>query len=278
MTVEDALLQTSPLNFPTATVYISPAVPITILDHYTRRPKDAVRVVGVLLGKKDEGKIQIYDCYPIPLTETEDSIDLDLDYIKVMNDLQSKIDSSLSMMGWYATGSTLDDTISQIHSYFKRENLFLLTDASLETDKITMKAYTTSPIAFDPTGLFFTELSVVVKAFNFIEKQCLDVLKNSIDEPKPIPKGNELLKLNIDNLLSMLTKLGGTVERAGKEEAQMDPDVTNSLIDALSNLTKSHDIEKATEQQIKDMINVMHLVKLTEEALKKGEEASSQVF
>lgn len=126
------------LNYPSTTygsvssrsiakVSVHPAALFSILDHYLRRndpeptstedpssssseeKKDASsspsnvqpsRVIGTLLGVHNENEVEIRSCFAVPHNESEEQVQLDIDYHKGMIDLHQKVNPEEVIVGW----------------------------------------------------------------------------------------------------------------------------------------------------------------------------------
>lgn len=85
----------------TAAFAVHPVVILSILDHHKRRNEDQYRVIGTLLGVRDtKGRIVVKNSFPIPHTEKDGAVVLDLDYQKTMTDLLAKVSHKEQVVGW----------------------------------------------------------------------------------------------------------------------------------------------------------------------------------
>lgn len=57
-----------------ASYEVSPLVLFNILDNYQRRNDDQFRVVGTLLGERRGNTVVVTNSFPVPHTETDDSV------------------------------------------------------------------------------------------------------------------------------------------------------------------------------------------------------------
>jgi hypothetical protein len=53
---------------------VRPLVIFNILDNFQRRNPEQARVVGTLLGQREGNTVVVTNCFPVPHTETEDSV------------------------------------------------------------------------------------------------------------------------------------------------------------------------------------------------------------
>lgn len=126
------------LNFPTAAygaplnsrsiskVSVHPAALFSILDHYLRRndpeskakgadgdgedAEDATpdgsgnaqpnRVIGTLLGTHNDNEVEIRSCFAVPHNETDDLVQVDMEYHRSMIELHTKVHPEEVIVGW----------------------------------------------------------------------------------------------------------------------------------------------------------------------------------
>lgn len=125
------------LNLPTATygaplnsrsisrVSVHPAALFSILDHYLRRndskapaegkrhsgdaPENATggsgnvqlnRVIGTLLGTHNDNEVEIRSCFAVPHNETDDLVQVDMDYHRSMIELHTRVHPEEVIVGW----------------------------------------------------------------------------------------------------------------------------------------------------------------------------------
>ncbi|KAG9618066.1 eukaryotic translation initiation factor-like protein 3 subunit F, partial [Aureobasidium melanogenum] len=109
---------TAPLN-----VSIQPQAIFAILDHSLRRPQDQERVIGTLLGVRSEDgtEVEIRNCYAVPHTETQEQVEVDMDYQKQMLQLHLRANPKEVLLGWYATSSDLNTFSALIQNFYGQQ-------------------------------------------------------------------------------------------------------------------------------------------------------------
>lgn len=125
------------LNFPSSTygaarsssrVSVHPACLFSILDHYLRRndnnpeadeeekadgeesaaPAEPSassnarpnRVIGTLLGTQSENEVEIKSCFAVPHHETEEQVQVDMEYHRQMIELYRRVHPEETIVGW----------------------------------------------------------------------------------------------------------------------------------------------------------------------------------
>lgn len=92
----------------TAEVIIHPLVLLSVADHYNRVAKDSQnRVVGVLLGNRSGGKIDISNSFAVPFEEDLNNPSvwfLDHNFLYTMYWMFKKVNSNEEIVGFYSSG------------------------------------------------------------------------------------------------------------------------------------------------------------------------------
>ena len=81
-------------------VVVHPTVLFSIVDAYERRPEEARRVIGTLLGSVEKGgyHVEVTNCFAVPHNESEDEVAVDMEFAKNMFDLHKKVLVSIKMI------------------------------------------------------------------------------------------------------------------------------------------------------------------------------------
>ena len=97
---------------------VHPTALLSILDHHQRTSTNK-RVVGVLLGSKHGNSTSAKNSFGVPFEEDKNVWFLDHNYLENMFALFKKINAKERIVGWYHTGSQLQENDLQIHQLFK---------------------------------------------------------------------------------------------------------------------------------------------------------------
>ncbi|KAL8876820.1 MAG: hypothetical protein Q9198_005049, partial [Flavoplaca austrocitrina] len=91
-----------------------------ILDHSLRRNADQERVIGTLLGVRSEDgqDVEIRNCFAVGHTETQEQVEVDMDYQKQMLALHLKASPKEVLVGWYATSAELNTFSALIQNFY----------------------------------------------------------------------------------------------------------------------------------------------------------------
>ncbi|CAD6888450.1 unnamed protein product [Tilletia controversa] len=126
-----------------------------------------VRVIGTLLGIRTDSEIEIRSSFAIPHKETEEQVEVDIEYHRKMAELHAKTHPGEVIVGWYATGAELNTYSALIQDLFSKEtgphqavHLTFDTDLSAaaeggkegqgEGDALGVRAYISSPLGLVP--------------------------------------------------------------------------------------------------------------------------------
>ena len=160
-----------------SSVRVHPQVVLTICDAFTRRPEDADRCIGTLMGYVAEGGyIEVTDCFTVIHQDDKDrGVLMDQDYHRKMVNLRSKVNTKEQVLGWFCTGSAIEDSSVVIHNFYLRpDSLFvpqpglpqpihMIVDTSLENDKLVIKAFMNKDTSVAETLVQFHEIPLKIQ-------------------------------------------------------------------------------------------------------------------
>jgi len=88
----------------TPSVTIHPTALFSILDHYLRRTNAQQRVIGTLLGTRNEGDnaVSVRTAFAVLHSETSEQVAVDMDYHRAMFELSHRVNPKESIVGWCA--------------------------------------------------------------------------------------------------------------------------------------------------------------------------------
>lgn len=130
-------------------VIVHPLVLLSVVDHYNRVAKDTKkRVVGVLLGSKSKGQVDVLNSYAVPFEEDSKSPNIwyfDHNYHENMFAMFKKVNAKEKVIGWYSTGPKIkacDLEINELMRRYTAEPVLCVIDVNPKTDlEIPTKAY-----------------------------------------------------------------------------------------------------------------------------------------
>lgn len=131
-------------------VKVSPLVVMNVSDSYTRRPQEAERVVGALLGAWTDNGLEVRNSYAVPHTESDGQIAIDVEYFRHMLELQLRAAPKDVLVGWYSTGSCIAPTDTLVHEFVARScsapPVHLVVDPSMANPRACVTAWMGSPL------------------------------------------------------------------------------------------------------------------------------------
>eukprot|EP00761_Pharyngomonas_kirbyi_P008621 gb/GECH01008633.1/.p1 GENE.gb/GECH01008633.1/~~gb/GECH01008633.1/.p1 ORF type:complete len:322 (+),score=82.18 gb/GECH01008633.1/:1-966(+) len=104
-------------------VTVHPLVMLSVVDHYNRVAKDTnKRVVGVLLGYKSKGTLEVTNSFAVPFEEDEKDPSiwfLDHNFMENMFSMFKKVTAKEKIIGWYSSGPKIRRADLDIHELFR---------------------------------------------------------------------------------------------------------------------------------------------------------------
>ena len=117
-----------------------------------RRPENQTTVVGTILGSVDGSRIDLQTCFPVPISLGKDgTIEFDTEYASKMLNFQRKINRKETLIGFYKTGTAMDETTMLIFSYYSEQlkekknkgtlpkPIILLVDPTMANNRLNIK-------------------------------------------------------------------------------------------------------------------------------------------
>lgn len=130
-------------------VVVHPLVLLSVVDHYNRVAKDTKkRVVGVLLGTVEKGRVDVTNSFAVPFEE--DARDkgtwfLDHNYSEDMFAMFKKVNAKEKVVGWYSSGPNIRPADLDIHELMRKytaEPVLTIIEVDPKDDlEIPTKAY-----------------------------------------------------------------------------------------------------------------------------------------
>ena len=208
------------------TTHVEPVVLFAIIDHYSRRDEGQDFVVGTLLGTEEGNVVTISSSFPVPHTEVEkDQIALNSDFHATMLGLQQKVTPKQKVVGWYATGESINDTTTLFHDFYGQDverPVHLLFDLGLGERRMSCKAYVSNALTLGDTR--------VATAFRDVS---LTVVSGESD------------RVGTDTLLRMTGSASATGAGSGGSAAGELDSVEQTVKKLLRTLEGAHDLSPA---------------------------------
>ncbi|TFK20361.1 eukaryotic translation initiation factor 3 [Coprinopsis marcescibilis] len=253
-------------------VTIHPVALFSILDHYLRRADSQARVIGTLLGTRNENEVEVKSSFAVLHSETSEQVAVDMEYLKTMYDLYHKVNPKDVIVGWYSTGSNLNTYSALIQNFYSQETapypavLVALHAGVEEGVEAGVKAYVSAPVgvAPKPENCVFVPVPVDLK-FQDSERSGLDLLNttaNSSTSTSTQPVAElEIIEQSIQSISEMLDRVLTYVQAVLSGEKKGDPAIGRYLMDTLG--AGTDDLEKSGfNTSLQDTLMISYLANL----------------
>ncbi|KAI5818792.1 maintenance of mitochondrial structure and function-domain-containing protein [Pyronema omphalodes] len=262
---------TAPLN-----VTIHTQALFSILDHSLRRNLDQERVIGTLLGvRSDDGtEVEIRNCFGVGHNESQEQVEVDMDYHKAMLALHLKANPREVLVGWYATSPELNTFSALIQNFYASngEGTFPhpavhLTISTEPGQDISIKTYISSAVGVNPERMADNCLFVPVPheiRYAEAEKSGLELIagaKNTESRTAPVMTDIGALEKAVEDVLGMLERVSNYVNSVLKDETPASAAIGKFLLNTLSLAPKVNatEIERMFNSHIQDVLMVSYL-------------------
>jgi len=273
------------------TCKIQPVVIFSILDHHNRRKQDQYCVIGTLLGKYTDNGVEIISAFAIPHAETEEELDIDMEYHRTMLDLHQKANPNEVVVGWYSSASVIDENSVTIHNlYWKEMNqspIHLTVDSELYGGRMEIQPYVSEQLGNDDAeDEEETENDNVITQQFFpidfeldtseCEQGCLSALfqtKEQENRSFAIQNQSNHIKNSLQSLLGLLNIITGYVDDVVEGKKPGDKNIGRILSECISYLPQFPESEFNTlfNSQVQDNKAIIQLAELTETQLRLAE-------
>ena len=240
---------TTASNTAPISVTIQPQALFSILDHASRRPADQDRVIGTLLGVRSEDgtEVEIRNCYAVPHTETQEQVEVDMDYQKAMLQLHLRGTPKEHLVGWYATSSELNTFSALIQNFYSQQGegtfphpAVHLTVSTVAGQDVEAHTYISAPIGVTAEraadSCQFIPVPHEIK-YTEADKAGLEVIAGAKDRPdrsQMLLTDVETLERAIETVLELLERVSNYVSNVLDEEVDSNNALGQFLMNTLS--------------------------------------------
>nr|ACN35848.1 unknown [Zea mays] len=181
MATSPALLFPSPSSASSApsSARVEAVVLFNVCDSYVRRPDQADRVIGTLLGSLlSDGTVHVRNSYVVPHSESADQVATDIDYHHNMYASHQKVNPKEVIVGWFSTGFGVSGGSTLIHEFYSREvqnPIHLTVDTGFTRGEASIKAYISSNLSLRDSQLAaqFQEIPLDLKMIEAEKAGCM---------------------------------------------------------------------------------------------------------
>ncbi|KAI0519053.1 hypothetical protein KFK09_006493 [Dendrobium nobile] len=275
--------KTTLLFYPSTTnvsAKIHPVVLFNICDSFVRRPDQAERVIGTLLGSVSaDGIVEIKNSYAVPHNESADQVALDIDYHHTMYLSHQKVNPKEVIVGWYSTGSGVSGGSQLIHEFYSREvsnPVHLTVDTGFTNGEASLKCYVSFNLSLGDRQLAaqFQEIPLDLRMIE-AERVGFDILKTTVVDK--LPNDLEGMEATMKRLLALIDDVYNYVD--GVVEGRLIPDnnIGRFISNTLSSLPKISPatFDKVFNDRIQDNYALVYLSSLARTQLSIAEKLNT---
>ncbi|KAJ3515108.1 hypothetical protein NMY22_g14532 [Coprinellus aureogranulatus] len=253
-------------------ITIHPVALFSILDHYLRRTDAQDRVIGTLLGVRNENEIEVRSSFAVLHSETDEQVAVDMEYHRTMYELHHKVNPKEVIVGWYSTGSNLNTYSALIQNFYSQETaphpaiLVSLNIGVEEGQEAGVTAYVSSPVGVHPKpeNCVFVPVPVELR-FHDAERSGMDLLTGtaaSSTQTSPQPVADvEIIERSLHSVDDMLDRVLSYVQAVLSGEKEGDAAIGRYLMNTLGAATD--DLEKnGFNSSLQDTLMISYLANL----------------
>ncbi|RLN20582.1 hypothetical protein BBJ28_00018430, partial [Nothophytophthora sp. Chile5] len=293
----DSLSTMAPLNElllgtePVCEVKVHPVVVFQVLDRALRRAEGQERVIGTLLGRVENGVAEVTNSFAVPHLESGDEVAVGKDFHTQMYELHQRVNEGEVIVGWYATtgsrGSQVDEHSCLIHQFYSaicELPVHLVVDASLQSDRLDVSAFVSTPLEVVDSALVnqFKQIPVTQKLSEpeAIARTCFSLELMSAMAPKedaaaatPLPNELAALEETIERLYACIDRASGFVGEVVAGSQPADAKLGREIADALAAIPtlRQEQFDQLFNSGLQDLLMVSYLSGLTQAQLSMAE-------
>mmetsp|Transcript_73028 Transcript_73028/g.123065 ORF Transcript_73028/g.123065 Transcript_73028/m.123065 type:complete len:286 (-) Transcript_73028:302-1159(-) len=268
-----------------ARIRVNPVVVFNILDHYVRRNENQESVIGALMGSKtSDGSMEVRNSIPVPHTEGEEHLSIDVEFQRVMKELYQKVDTKNIIVGWYSTSYT--ENSQSLHDFYAKNipnPIHMLVDPTLKGGSLNVKTLVSQTLQLGNRTLqpLFREVSFEWKILDagkmalamMMQQRMRKEQDEEEDEEMQSVKPWETMQVTMSRLHSNLTKAHNYVTKILNGEVKEDKNIGRALSSAMSQvpMVSPQTFDKVFNDSLQDMLMVIYLSKLTKSQLALNE-------
>lgn len=235
------------------------------------------------LGTQDKGIVEVTNCFCVPHKEYEDQVEAELSYASDVYDLNRRVNSSESIVGWWATGQEVTNHSSVIHEYYSREcnnPVHVTLDTSLQGARMGLKAYICVNLGVPggKQGSMFTPVNVDVSCYDpeiFGLQLCQKTMGSSVGKMRTVHPMLDLAQVSEagSKMGVLLDQVLQYVEDVLANKVTADNAVGRSLLDLVNSVPhmSNEQFSEMFNSNVKDLLMVITLSQLLKTQLQLNE-------
>ncbi|XP_055833924.1 eukaryotic translation initiation factor 3 subunit F-like [Solanum dulcamara] len=276
---DHTILQFSPSST-SISAKVHPLVIFNICDCYVRRPDQADRIIGTLLGSVlPDGTVDIRNSYAVPHSESQDQVALDIDYHHNMLSSHQKVNPKEVIVGWFSTGFGVTGGSALIHEFFSRETtnpIHLTVDTGFTNGEASIKGFVSVHLSIGDQQLAaqFQEIPLDLRMVE-AERIGFDILKTTAVEK--LPNDLEGMEASMQRLLALIDDIYKYVDDVVEGRVPQDNKIGRFISDTVASLPKlsPQDFDKLVNDGLQDQLLLLYLASLTRTQLSFAEKLNT---
>ncbi|XVE69370.1 hypothetical protein DITRI_Ditri09bG0146800 [Diplodiscus trichospermus] len=277
---DHTVLQFSVPSTASLSAKVHPLVIFNICDCYVRRPDQAERVIGTLLGSVlPDGAVDIRNSYAVPHTESSEQVALDIEYHHNMLVSHQKVNPKEVIVGWYSTGLGVTGGSALIHDFYSREvpnPVHLTVDTGFRNGEGTIKAYVSVNLSLGDRQLAaqFQEIPLDLRMVE-AERVGFDILKTTAVDK--LPTDLEGMEVTMERLLALIDDIYKYVDDVVEERVPADNSIGRFIADTVASLPKLSPpaFDKLVNDSLQDQLLLLYLSSITRTQLSLAEKLNT---
>ncbi|KAF5453648.1 eukaryotic translation initiation factor 3 subunit F-like [Juglans microcarpa x Juglans regia] len=259
---------------------VHPLVIFNICDCYVRRPDQAERVIGTLLGSiSPDGTVEIRNSYAVPHSESSGQVALDIEYHHNMLVSHQKVNPKEVIVGWYSTGLGVTGGSALIHEFYSSEvpnPVHLTVDTGFRNGQGTIKAYVSFNLSLGDRQLAaqFQEIPLDLRMVE-AERVGFDILKTTVVDK--LPNDLEGMEASMERLLALLDDVYKYVDSVVEGRVPPDNNIGRFISETVSSLPKLSPsaLDKLVNNSVQDNLLLLYLSSIIRTQLSLAEKLNT---
>ncbi|KAJ0771917.1 putative eukaryotic translation initiation factor 3 subunit F, MPN domain-containing protein [Helianthus annuus] len=287
---DQTVLQFFPLST-SLSAKVHPLVIFNICDCFVRRPDQAERVIGTLLGSVlPDGTVDVRNSYVVPHNESSDQImdavlvtvsevALDIDYHHNMLASHQKVNPKEVLVGWFSTGFGVTGGSALIHEFYSREvanPVHLTVDTGFTNGEASIKAFVSINLSLGDQQLAaqFQEIPLDLRMVE-AERIGFDILKTTAVDK--LPTDMEGMEATMERLLALIDDTYKYVDDVVEGRVAPDNSIGRFISDSVASLPKISPsaFDKLVNDSLQDQLLLLYLSSITRTQLSLAEKLNT---
>ncbi|XP_031099190.1 eukaryotic translation initiation factor 3 subunit F [Ipomoea triloba] len=277
---DQTVLQISSPSSTTLSARVHPLVIFNICDCFVRRPDQAERVIGTLLGSVlPDGTVDIRNSYAVPHNESQDQVALDIDYHHNMLASHQKVNPKEVIVGWFSTGFGVSGGSALIHDFYTREvtnPIHLTVDTGFTNGEATIKAFISVNLSLgdQPLAAQFQEIPLDLRMIE-AERVGFDMLKTTVVDK--LPNDLEGMEASMERLLALINDVHKHVDDVVEGRVPADNNLGRLISETVNSIPKlsPQEFDKLVNDSLQDQLLLLYLSSITRTQLSLAEKLNT---